>query len=252
MESVDVLRTTKTKFLYNFSKKKYNREKGDSMYLELQEQKGAKKGLILDGELFCKCYPRDLVVAGLSSGADVTQEQLQRFCKEVLLPRAKRRSLALLGKQAYTKQMMTKKLRNDGYPEEVTEQVIVYLERFHYIEDRTFGQDYALYRIKRMSERELSQKMQQKGFDRETIHASIELAKQRVEEEAREHGEDVERTEISAIRIFLQKKSVRPEELDEAKKQKLIMALFRRGFQLSDIRQVFGELECVESNFFFE
>lgn len=217
------------------------------METELLEQKGVKKTVLLDGEPFCRCYSRDLELAGIRPGTDTDPSAIECLCSQILLPRAKKRSLNLLGKQPYTKQAMQKKLTTDGYPDAVIEKTILYLEGYHYLEDETFGLDYALYWIRRMSERELVQKMKQKGFERETIRDSIDAAKQRLLEEAEEQGEQYEKAELTAIRSFLRKKGVGTEELDEARKQKLIMALFRKGFQLSDIKQVFSELgTCCE------
>lgn len=218
------------------------------MEIEILEQKGAKKTVLLDGEPFCRCYPRDLELAKINKGTEVSSCEIEVLCKQILLPRAKKRALNLLGKQPYTRQAMRKKLETDGYPVTVIDTVMEYLEGFHYLEDQQFGQDYAFYWICRMSERELVRKMQQKGFDRETIRDSIETAKQRLEEEAAEAGEQSEKAEITAIRNFLRKKVDGHETLDDTKKQKLIMALFRKGFQLSDIKQVLRELgtDCEE------
>lgn len=216
------------------------------MVLEVLEQKGAKKTVLLDGEFYCRCYPKDILNAGLKDGAEASQEALQRLEERILLPRAKERSLALLGKQSYTKRAMRRKLEADGHPAAVVEKTLAYLDGFHYLDDLSFGSDYAYAKLQRMSERELTQKMQGKGFDSETIRESLMAARRRLAEEAEVSGEEPERAELAAIRAFLRKKGVADAdagELDRERKQKLIMALFRKGFLLPDIRQVLGELE---------
>jgi len=212
------------------------------MILETKKQKGKKLLVLLDGEAYMACYPRDLAIAGLKEGMELTQEQLLLFETKQLLPRAKRRSLNLLTVQQYTKAALIKKLKNDGYSDLVVERTIQYLEGYHYLEDDLFANDYAYHHLRTISEPELKQKMLLKGFTQETIQQSIATARLRYEEEGALSGEP-ERPELMAIQSFLRKKGVTGVVTDPAKKQKLIMALYRKGFRLSDIKQVLGDFE---------
>ena len=93
--------------------------------------------------------------------------------------------------------------------------------------------------------------MQQKGFEKELIKDALAAAKERYHEEhsgSFSDGEDAAGgqeffAEQEAIRRFLRKKGYHPEAVDAEKKQKLVMALYRKGFSLSDIRMVIGEFE---------
>lgn len=226
------------------------------MILELREKSGKKYSLMLNGERYCRCYPGDLRGFGFSEftegfETEVTEEVLAELERTVFLPRAKRRSLMLLGKKEYTRREMEKKLTTDGYPEAVREAVLAWLAELHYVDDLSFAERYAFSLLSRHSEREILQKMQLKGFEKDLIKEALAEAKERYREEHSRIGTDGEcsddRSEFSAeqeaIRIFLRKKGYRPEAVDSEKKKKMVTSLYRKGFSLPDIRTVIGEFE---------
>lgn len=214
------------------------------MYLELQNQTEKKLTVLLDGEFYCKCYPKDLSVIGLKEGADEMDEhQLLCLNQTVLLPRAKKRSLALLGKMQYTCSALQKKLTNDGYPAKVIELTLDYLKGYHYLDDNGFANDYARVLLTKYSEREIMQKMLLKGFDKNQIETAIRVARESYADE--ENDSDKEgKPEYLAIRSILSKKGYNAEDADETVKKKMVMALYRKGFSLSDIYAVMNVSEC--------
>jgi len=226
------------------------------MVLEVREKTGRKYTLILDGEQYCRCYAGDLRTLGFSEFSegletDISRDALAEFERTVFLPRAKRRSLMLLGKKEYTRREMTKKLSGDGYPKTVTDSVLDWLGSLHYVDDGSFAERYAFSLLSRHSEREIVQKMQQKGFEMNLIKEALTVAKEWYQEEYRdrddamgiEDGDKKFSTEQNAIRTFLRKKGYCPETTDIDKKRKLMMSLYRKGFSMSDIRAVLGECE---------
>ncbi len=226
------------------------------MVLELREKTGRKYPVLLNGEKYCRCYPGDLRGLGFTEfttglEAELTEEALAEFERTVFLPRAKRRALMLLGKKEYTSREMTKKLTTDGYPDSVTEAVLFWLSELHYVDDMSFAERYAFSLLSRHSEREILQKMQLKGFEKDLVKEALVAAKERYREEhsggytvwGRDEGGETFSPEQEAIRTFLRKKGYRPETTDEEKKRKLVMSLYRKGFLLSDIRAVIGEFE---------
>lgn len=224
------------------------------MVLEVREKSGRKYTLFLDGERYCRCYPGDLRSLGffeVSEGqvTEAPEERLAEFERTVFFPRAKRRSLMLLGKKEYTRRELTKKLTADGYPESVTEAVLGWLSELRYVDDLSYAERYAFSLLSRHSEREIVQKMQQKGFEKELIKEALAAAKERYREEYSQEAENCEfageeiSPEQEAIRTFLRKKCYRPETADAEKRRKLVMSLYRKGFLMSDIRAVLGAVE---------
>ncbi len=218
------------------------------MRLEVREKSGKKYNVWLNSEPYCKCYPKDLRELGFMDASEgqeteISEDVLAVFESEVFLTRAKRRSLFLLGKKEYTQKEMAKKLSADGYPKSVVTAVLQYLEELRYINDVSYAERYAFHLLQRCSERELFQKMQQKGFERELINEALESAKERYQLEYSVSDEQEVSPEQAAIASFLRKKGFSPEKTDAEKKQKLVMSLYRKGFSLSDIRAVVGEFE---------
>lgn len=223
------------------------------MILEIREKVGKKYSITMNGEPYCRCYPGDLrglriTEVSVGQELEVSGETLAEYERTVFLPRAKKRSLMLLGKKEYTKREMTKKLSADGYPESVTEAVIAWLAELRYVEDQAFAERYAFHLLAHHSEREIVQKMQLKGFEKDLIKEALVAAKERYREEYSEGAYDEEASggvispEQEAIRTFLRKKGYRPETVDAEKKKKFVMSLYRKGFSMSDIRSVLGEM----------
>lgn len=216
------------------------------MRLELQEEKGNKVLLLLDGEAYCRCYRKDLRSAGIAEGEEIGEAALSQFIREILLPRAKRRSLFLLNRKRYTAQEMRKKLTADGYPGETVEETLLYLQELRYIDDVSYAQGYALSLLPQCSEREIYQKMLQRGFEKELITEAIEEAQREYSLENGNKEAENEPPELAAIRTYLRKKGYQPEQATKEKKKKVIAALYRRGFSLPDICKVIGETEGME------
>lgn len=218
------------------------------MVLELKEKAGKKYLLALNGERYGRCYPKDLRTLGFDAFSEgqiteITEEALVEFEYTVFLPRAKKRALLLLGKKEYTKCEMEKKLDTDGYPEAVVSKVLDWLAELRYVEDRSYAERYALYLLPRCSEREIMQKMQLKGFEKELIKVALESAKESYRSEHEIEGGMDGLPEFDAIRTYLRKKGYKPENIEEEKKKKIVMALYRKGFSLSDIKAVIGAFE---------
>lgn len=223
------------------------------MILETEEYKKDKCGterktvkkctVLLDGEVYCRCYEKDLSDVGLNSGEEAEKEKLERLSRDVLLPRAKRRALFLLNKRRYTRQEMVNKLKEDGYPVTVVDDVLFYLEELHYVDDVSYAKGYASFLLLKCSEREAFQKMIQKGFEKETVSEALENARTEYYFENGSAEEETEPPEHLAIRTYLRKKGYQPEEISPEKKRKMAMSLYRKGFSYSDINAVMGEWE---------
>lgn len=214
------------------------------MEWKLVTQNGKKNSLFIEGEFYCKCYPGDLKGFGLSEGKEISETQLQKLTQEILLPRAKKRALYLVGKKRYTKKEMERKLQGDGYPSSVISDAVTYLQQFHYIADESYAEDYASELLKKYSPKVAIYKMQAKGLDRQLIEEAIEHFRTVYDEE---HADEVnEKPEYEAIRSFLRRKGFRLEDADAEQKNKMVVALYRKGFSLTDIRTV---LACEDVDF---
>ena len=87
-------------------------------------------------------YKTDLKSYGLEKGSEITDEIWSRLKEEVLLKRAKLRAMHLLTDMARTEEQLRQKLRQNGYPEDVTEAAIAYVKSFGYINDENYVRNF--------------------------------------------------------------------------------------------------------------
>lgn len=218
------------------------------MVLEIKGKSGKKYGLWIDGEGYGRCYPGDLRELGFSEISEgqeleLTEVAFAAFEQSVFLPRAKRRSLFLLGKKEYTSGELKKKLFSDGYSERIVAAVLDYLSDLHYVDDFSYAERYAFSLLSRCSERELFQKMLQKGLEKELVKEALAAAKERYRFEQVDSIDTAESPEFEAIRSFLRKKGYHPDTVTAEKQKKMVASLYRKGFSMSDIRCVMGEID---------
>ena len=214
------------------------------MWIEKIEQQKKKWLVWSAGEVQFACYAKEVVSFEIEEESEWPEEQWERFKKEVLLPRAKRRVLYILQSAAKSEAWLREKLKTEYYPEDVTEQALQYVKSFHYVDDRRMAESYIRCRIREKSRREIEQQLVRKGIAKELITEAFEI----VEGEYEQYESEGECPELEAIRKFLRKKGYYlPEEQQEGieykefsyeEKQKLAAALLRKGFQMNYIKKV--------------
>ena len=170
-------------------------------------------------------YKGELSRFHLREGGEISEDTIQLIKSEVLLKRAKMRAMHLLNDMARTEEQLRQKLRNNGYPEDVTEEALAYVKSFGYINDEVYIRNFVESRKDKKSRREIYALLSQKGVKGEDVD--------RVLEEIYEEHSDRE-----AIRELLRKKRWNPETADEKERQKIYGYLVRKGFRYEDIRQV--------------
>lgn len=151
--------------------------------------------------------------------------------KECLL-KGKKRALRLLERKDYSRQELINRLQKDGYETELIEQIIQYVDSFHYLDDVRVAGSFIRGRKEYKSRRELEYLLKQKGISEE----DIELA---LEENYR--NEDGISQEEAAIRKQLQKYHVDENglaELSFEEKQKIAAKLYRKGFASDKIKKI--------------
>lgn len=118
---------------------------------------------------------------------------------------------------------MRKKLKDREYQPEEIEETMAFLEEYHYIDDREYVRKYIRTYSSHKSIRRICAELEQKGVDRELIHAGIQ---------------DLPVDEETQIIKWLRKKGYEPgEPLEWAQYRRLTAALGRRGYSFDIIRK---------------
>lgn len=151
--------------------------------------------------------------------------------KELLI-KGKKRALRLLERKDYSRKELTDRLRKDGYDETMVEQIISYVDSFHYLDDSRVAGSYIRGRKELKSKRELEYLLKQKGISETDIELALE--------ENYKNEDGISQEEV-AISRYLRKCHLNEEQLEEMtyeEKQKIAAKLYRKGFDLEKIRKM--------------
>ena len=151
--------------------------------------------------------------------------------KELLL-KGKKRALRLLERKDYSRKELTERLRKDGYAETMIEQIIAYVDSYHYLDDSRVAGTYIRGRKDLKSKRELEYLLKQKGISESDIELALE--------ENYKNEDGIAQEEV-AISRHLQKLRLNDEQLMEMsyeEKQKVAAKLYRKGFDSEKIRKM--------------
>ena len=143
----------------------------------------------------------------------------------------KKRALHLLERKDYSKRELIQRLEKDSYETELIEEIIAYVDSFHYLDDVRVAGSYIRVRKHQKSKRELEYKLKQRGISDEDIALAME------ENYDMEDGTSQEQL---AIQKYLQKYHLEEdgiETLSYEEKQKIATKWYRKGFASEEIRK---------------
>ncbi len=200
---------------------------------EIQEVTKAKVKVFIDYEFAFVLYKGELRTYGIYEEKELTEEVYRIIIEEVLVKRAKLRSMHLLKSRDYTRYGLTDKLRKDFYPEEVIEKAISYVMSYGYIDDKRYARAYISYAGNVKSRKQIECYLMQKGVSKQDIADAF----QELEEC------DALESEESLIQALLVKKHYKSEKANIEERRKIIGFLYRKGFSLDKIYKVVGESE---------
>lgn len=166
-------------------------------------------------------YRGEALKASLSTDVILSDEEYEILLRDVLGKRATKRAMHLLEQMDRTEKQLRDKLKAGEYPECCIDQAVEYVKRFHYLDDRRYAENYIRFSQNKMSRRNLSAKLMQKGISRDIVELALE--------------EGYESDESKQIQALLEKKHFNPEVKDEGEFRRIYQYLMRRGFRSSDI-----------------
>ena len=194
---------------------------------EIKELDKKRSKIYLDGEFAFVLYKGELRDYSIKEGQEITESNYEEIIDVVLPKRCKLRAMNLLQKKDYTEKQLRDKLSEGLYPREIIDDAIHYVKAYHYLDDERYARDYITYHMSIRSKNRIIQDLSGKGISKDIfLHIVEELY---VEEDS-----DVE---LDQIKKLLIKKNYDPELTDFKEKQKIMVFLMRKGFQMSDIRR---------------
>lgn len=170
-------------------------------------------------------YKGEIRRFALQEGEEIASEVYEEIRTDILIKRARKRAMFLLEKMDRTESQLRNKLRQGFYGEDLIDDAIAYVKKYHYIDDNRYAQTYVRYQKERKSKRQIKMDLMQKGVDREIIEQAIET-------------EYESESEQELILKWIEKRKYKIEESDIKEKQKMYQFLMRKGFRSEDILHV--------------
>ncbi len=193
-----------------------------------------KKGKVIleDGSSFV-LYMGEIRRYHLHEGSEVPEAVLEEILGKVLVKRARLRCMNLLKTSDRTVRQLQDRLKRDGYPQQIIDNALQYVAFFHYTDDERYAENYIRFRIGKKSRKIITLELEKKGVSSGLIEEAFSV----ISEEQAENGQK-EGADIAAIRKLVEKKHYDPQNASWEDRRKLIGYLMRKGFSITDIREV--------------
>lgn len=183
----------------------------------------AKSKIYIDGEYSFILYKSEINRYHLKENEEISIETYREIMDEVIIKRAKARSLYLLKDMDKTEYQLRTKLMQNLYKDDVIDIAVDYVKSFHYIDDVRYSENYILNRSKYKSKKQIIQELLIKGVSKNIIDELYETSSY---------------DETEAIKKHIKKKKIHLETASKEDIQKLYMSLLRKGFSSEKIRNV--------------
>ena len=136
---------------------------------EIEEVSKARVRVIPEEGSAFVLYRGELRSFRIRVGEELEEGDYRSIMEEILPRRAKLRAMNLLKSRAYTVRQLRDKLKAGGYPEEIIEDALAYVDSYHYTDDCSYALSFIRCYADKRSRRRLEQDLLGRGVDRETL-----------------------------------------------------------------------------------
>ncbi len=186
----------------------------------------------MDGKFFCGINEDVAAKFHLERGMEIDEGKLKELLYEEEISKAKSYAYRILARRMYTNKEIRDKLVERGYVDKIIEDVIATLERYGYLNDRTYAQEWieSRMRSKPKGKIALRQELERKGIDRSIIEDALSQA--------------FDQSKESEMALDLARRKARSFDADDpvAAKRKLQAFLLRRGFDFETVKDVIEQV----------
>ena len=192
---------------------------------KIENKTSTKFKVYLDGQFAFVLNKSELFRYRIKENEQLSECDYEEIRNDIIKKRAKLRALQLLTDMDRTRDQLSKKLRDDGYAEDIIDEAIGYVVSFGYVNDYNFAKNFIESKKNKKSKKEIYALLKAKGLSSELIESAMEECCS---------NEDT----AQAIENFLRKKRFHPENMSDQELHKIYAALARKGFHYEDIRHV--------------
>ncbi|MCR5777511.1 MAG: recombination regulator RecX [Lachnospiraceae bacterium] len=155
-----------------------------------------------------------------------------KILDEVLIKRAKSRTLHLLDRQDRTEKQLRAKLKENMYPDEAIDAAVEAATRGNFLNDERYACQYVRDKSRTKSKKVVEMELAGRGISKELIAKAF----------AEFEEEEEENSDLILIEKLIRKKCPDISLIDITEKQKLFRYLAGKGFVSSDIRKALERL----------
>ncbi|MBR5649772.1 regulatory protein RecX [Pseudobutyrivibrio sp.] len=185
--------------------------------------KGRAK-ICLDSGTDFVLYKKEYESYGIEEESELSLEDYQEICRDILIPRCKKRALHLLEKQDRSEKNLRDKLKEGGYPADIIDIAIDYINDYGYLDDYRMACSHIRFYMESRSKRRIKQDLMNKGIKPDVIERAIE--------------DEYACDETDQIQRLLEKKGYNPDNATYEQKAKMYRFLAGRGYSSESISRV--------------
>lgn len=195
--------------------------------IENQKKDTTRYSIYINGDFAFGVSEQALKRHNLVEGMVFSEQEYESFLKVLQLEKAKFKALDYISRRNRTKEQVKDKLVSLEYEEGIIEQVIQFLEKYHYIDDERFAERYIEQQMQvgHKSFRKTCYDLYQKGI---CVSKSLDKTLETIEREN--------------ILYYLNKYKY-SHEINPKEKDKIIKRLLSRGFGYNFISKEIGNLD---------
>ncbi len=164
---------------------------------------------------------------------------------QVLCKRARVKAMSLLKDRDRTEGDIRSRLSQNGFPEQVIEDSILYLYHYHYLDDTRFISQYLFQNRGRKSTKQIVQELKQKGISNDNIEQALQLESEFAQIDNSENKEE------KAAKMLYEKYCRRKPVEDKKSQQKAAAYLMGKGFSWETVRLVVFDSNFDDSRDYF-
>ena len=185
--------------------------------------KGRAK-ICLDSGTDFVLYKKEYESYGIEEESELSLEDYQEICRDILIPRCKKRALHLLEKQDRSEKNLRDKLKEGGYPADIIDIAIDYINDYGYLDDYRMACSHIRFYMDSRSKRRIKQDLMNKGIKPDVIERAIE--------------DEYTCDETEQIQHLLEKKGYDSDNAAYEQKAKMYRFLAGRGYSSESISRV--------------
>lgn len=195
-----------------------------------QKRDPDRYNIFLDGEYAFSLPMQDILYFKLKEGQEAAEETIDYIQSSLLYIKAQDTALHYIGYKMRTVQEIRRKLTEKEFPEDVTERVLLFLEKYGYADDREYCRKYIkeTLRLKPKGSYAIKAELKQRGIAESLIAEAL------AETELDEAGDAL---------FWLRKKTKGVYPTEQKEKKRVYDFLLRKGYSYSVIAEAFRQME---------